>query len=95
MKTASKTSANHTIENHESHFHFNWNAEYATWNLIDDEQDNASCWSEKASEEAFSVLFTYNITTYRILKIEENYDFYLLDFEINNLTFQIVLCSSC
>ena len=43
MKTASKTSANHTIENHESHFHFNWNAEYATWNLIDDEQGTASC----------------------------------------------------
>ena len=31
------------FENHESHFHFNWNAEYATWNLIDDEQDTASC----------------------------------------------------
>ena len=58
MKTASKTSANHNVENLESHFHFNWNptsdsaslkaweeenAEYATWNLIDDEKDTASC----------------------------------------------------
>ena len=58
MKTASKTSANFNVENPELHFHFNWNptsdsaslkaweeenAEYATWNLIDDEQDTASC----------------------------------------------------
>jgi len=58
MKTASKTSANNNVENPELHFHFNWNptcdsdslkaweeenAEYATWNLIDDEQDTASC----------------------------------------------------
>jgi len=58
MKTASKTSANHNVENQESHFHFNWNstsdlaslkaweeenAEYATWNLIEEEQDTASC----------------------------------------------------
>ncbi len=58
MKTASKTSANHSVENQNSQFHFilnptsdsdslkAWeeeNAEYATWNLIDDEQDTASC----------------------------------------------------
>ena len=58
MKTASKTSANNNLENPELHFHFNWNptsdsdslkaweeenAEYATWNLIDNEQDTASC----------------------------------------------------
>ena len=43
MKAASKTSANQNFENHESHFHFNWNAEYATCNLIDDEQDTTSC----------------------------------------------------
>ena len=29
------------------------NAEYASWNLIIDEQDYASCWSEKASKGAF------------------------------------------
>jgi hypothetical protein len=58
MKTASKTSANNNVENLELHFHFNWNptsdsdslkaweeenSEYATWNLIDDEQETASC----------------------------------------------------
>ena len=58
MKTALKASANFNVENQKSHFHFNWNptsdsaslraceeenAEYATWNLIDDEQDTTSC----------------------------------------------------
>jgi len=58
MKTASKTSANFNVENPELHFHFNWNstsdsdslraweeenAEYASWNLIDEEREPASC----------------------------------------------------
>jgi hypothetical protein len=42
-ETALKTSANFNVENPESQFHFNWNAEYGTWNLIDDEKDTASC----------------------------------------------------
>jgi len=58
MKTASKTSVKTNVENPNIHFNFNWNptedsaslkaweeenAEYATWNLIDDEQEPASC----------------------------------------------------
>ena len=58
MKTASKNSAKTNVENPELHFHFKWNptsdsaslkaweeenAEYATWDMIDDEQDTASC----------------------------------------------------
>ena len=58
MKTASKTSANNNIETQEQHFNFNWNpsedsaslkaweeenTEYATWNLIDDEQESFTC----------------------------------------------------
>ena len=58
MKTASKTSQKTTSENPELHFHFNWNpnsdsaslkaweeenAEYASWNLIDDGKDSPSC----------------------------------------------------
>ena len=56
MKTASKTSVKTNVKN--PNFHFNWNstedsaslkaweeenAEYATWNLIDEEHGSASC----------------------------------------------------
>jgi hypothetical protein len=58
MKTASKTSGQNNFETSEQHFHFNWNpnsdsdslkaweeenTEYASWNLIDDEQDSVFC----------------------------------------------------
>ena len=58
MKATLKTSANHNVENQEPHFHFKcnpasdsaslktWeeeNEEYATWDLIFEEQDTATC----------------------------------------------------
>jgi hypothetical protein len=41
MKAASKTSANHTNENHESHFHFNWNPTSDSASLKAWEEENA------------------------------------------------------
>ena len=58
MKATLKTSANHNVENQEPNFHFKcnpasdskslkaWeeeNEEYATWDLIFEEQDTATC----------------------------------------------------
>ena len=58
MKTASRTSEKINVENPELHFNFKWNptsdsarlkaweeenAEYATWNLIDEGQITATC----------------------------------------------------
>jgi len=58
------------VENPESHFHFNWNptsdsaslkaleeenAEYATWNLVDDEQDTPPLADHKRLQNVFCV----------------------------------------